>query len=124
MPRPKPHTLHPMASVRAFLSSTALDLDEHRLVADDTLLRLQQRSVVMERFGARPGPPVDECERLAAECDVLVCIVAHRYGFEPEAGRGSITRREVVAAKAAGKPVYAWIVDDTHPGTAPKEQDS
>ena len=123
MPRPKPHTLHPMASLRAFLSSTALDLDEHRLVADDTLLRLQQRSVVMERFGARPGPPVDECERLAAECDVLMCIVAHRYGFEPEAGRRSITRREGMAAKAAGKPVYAWIVDDTDPGTAPKEQD-
>ena len=74
MPRPKPHTLHPRASLRVFLSSTALDLDEHRLVADDTLLRLQQRSVVMERFGARPGPPVDECERLGLplphKCDL------------------------------------------------------
>lgn len=64
-----------------------------------------------------------ECERLAADCDVLVCIVAHRYGFEPEPGRGSMTRREVDAARAAGKPVYAWIVDDAHPWTAVKEQD-
>ena len=70
-----------------------------------------------------PGTPVAECERLAGECDVLVCIVAHRYGFEPEAGLGSITRREVDAARHAGKPVFAWIVDDAHPWTGVKEQD-
>ena len=112
-----------MAALRVFLSSTALDLAAHRQVADDTLLRLQQQSVAMERFGALPGTPVEECERLAATCDVLVCIVAHRYGFEPEPGRGSITLREVEAARQVGKPVYAWIVDDKHPWTEVKEQD-
>ena len=112
-----------MPALRVFLSSTAVDLTAHRLKADDTLLRLQQQSVVMERFGARPGAPVAECEQLAASCDVLVCIVAHRHGFEPEPGKGSITRREVEAAKLASKPVYAWIVDDKHPWTAAREQD-
>ena len=116
-------TMQRMANLRVFLSSTALDLGKHRGVADDTLLRLAQQSVVMERFGAQPGTPVAECERLAASCDLLVCIVAHRYGFEPEPGRGSITRREVAAARAAGKPVYAWIVDEAHPWTEAKEQD-
>jgi hypothetical protein len=87
---------------RVFLSSTAQDLVAYRQVADDTILRLSQESVVMERFGAQPGTPVAECERMAAECDVVVCIVAHRYGFVPEPGRGSITRREVEAARAAG----------------------
>ena len=111
-----------MPSLRVFLSSTAPDLIEHRCVADDTLLRLQQQSVPMERFGALPGTPVAECERLAASCDLLVCIVAHRHGCEPEPGRGSITRREVAAARAAGKPVYAWIVDDAHPWTEAKAQ--
>ena len=115
--------MHPMASLRVFLSSTALDLDEYRQIADNTLLRMQQQSVLMERFGARPGLPVAECERMAAACDVLVCIVAHRHGFEPDPGRGSITRREVEAAHKAGKPVYAWIVDDKHPWTKAKEQD-
>lgn len=104
-----------MSGLRVFLSSTAVDLNEHRRIADDTLLRLQQQAVVMERFGPLPGTPVAECERLAAGCDVLVCIVAHRHGYEPEPGKGSITRREVEAARQAGKPVYAWIVDDAHP---------
>jgi hypothetical protein len=92
-------------------------------LSDDTLLRLQQQSVVMERFGPLPGAPVDECERLAASSDLVVCILAHRYGYEPDAGHGSITRREVEAAKRAGKPVYAWIVEDKHPWTEAKEQE-
>ena len=87
--------------MKVFLSSTAVDLVAHRQVADDTILRLSQQAVVMERFGPLPGEPVAECERKAREADVLVCVVAHRYGFEPEPGRGSITRREVEAARAA-----------------------
>jgi len=37
--------------------------------------------------GPLPGEPVAECERKPRECDVLICIVEHRYGFEPENGR-------------------------------------
>jgi hypothetical protein len=89
--------------MKVFLSSTAQDLVAHRRVADDTILRLSQEAVVMERFGPLPGEPVAECERKARGCDVVLCIVAHRYGYVPEKGRGSITRREVEAAHAAGK---------------------
>lgn len=109
--------------MKVFLSSTAQDLVAHRRVADDTILRLSQNAVVMERFGPLPGEPVAECERKARESDVVVCIVAHRYGFVPDKGRGSITRREVEAAKAADKDVLAWIVADDHPWTEKKEQD-
>src|SRR4029453_18171555 len=109
--------------MKVFLSSTAQDLVAYRQVADDTILRLSQESVVMERFAPLPGEPVAECERKARESDVVVCIVAHRYGFGPEKGRGSITRREVEAAKAAGKDVLVWIVADDHPWTEKREQD-
>ncbi|MDP9191601.1 MAG: DUF4062 domain-containing protein [Acidobacteriota bacterium] len=109
--------------MKVFLSSTALDLVAYRKVADDTILRMSQESMVMERFGPMPGEPVAECERKARECDVLVCIVAHRYGFVPDKGRGSITRREVEAAKAAGRDVLVWIVADDFPWTEKKEQD-
>ena len=109
--------------MKVFLSSTALDLGAYRKVADDTILRLSQQTVAMERFGPLPGMPVDECERLARESDVAVCIVAHRYGFVPEKAKGSITRREVEAAKKAGKDVLVWIVDDNFPWIEKKEQD-
>ena len=109
--------------MKVFLSSTALDLVAHRKVADDTILRLSQHTVAMERFGSLPGTPVDECERLARESDLVICIVAHRYGFVPEKERGGITQREVEAAKAAGKDVLAWIPVDDYPWTEKKEQD-
>lgn len=109
--------------MKVFLSSTAQDLVAYRQVADDTILRMSQEAVVMERFGPLPGEPAAECERKARECDVVVCIVAHRYGFVPDKGRGSITRREVEAAKAAGRDVLVWIVADEHPWTEKREQD-
>jgi tetratricopeptide (TPR) repeat protein len=109
--------------MKVFLSSTAQDLVAYRKVADDTILRLLQESVVMERFGPISGEPVAECERKARECDVVVCIVAHRYGFVPDKGLGSITRREVEAAKAAGRDVLVWIAADDYPWTEKKEQD-
>ena len=109
--------------MKVFLSSTAQDLVAYRKVADDTILRMSQEAVVMERFGPLPGEPAVECERKARECDVVVCIVAHRYGFVPDKGRGSITRREVEAARAAGREVLVWIVADDYPWTEKKEQD-
>lgn len=110
--------------MKVFLSSTAQDLAEYRKVADDTILRLAAESVAMERFGPLPGRPVEECERLARESDVVICIVAHRYGYVPEKGLGSITRREVEAAHKAGKDVLVWIVSDDHPWNDKNEQDS
>jgi tetratricopeptide (TPR) repeat protein/cellulose biosynthesis protein BcsQ len=109
--------------IRVYLSSTAQDLLPYRRVAADTLLRMATEFVAMESSGPLPGEPVAECERKARECDVVVCIVGHRYGFVPDKGMGSITRREVEAAKAAGRDVLVWILADDHPWTEKKEQD-
>jgi len=109
--------------VRVFLSSTTQDLGAYRQAADDALLKLAHESVIMERFGPLPNEPVAECERRARESDVVVCIVAHRYGYVPEPGKGSITRREVEAAKEARREVLVWIVDDDHPWPEAKESD-
>lgn len=109
--------------MKVFLSSTAEDLSEYRRVADDTILRLSQESIAMERFGPHPGTPLEECERMARESDVVVCIVAHRYGSIPEGADASFTHREVEAAHKAGKKVLAWIVEDKHPWTETTEQD-
>src|SRR2546423_15388354 len=88
--------------MKVFLSSTALDLGAYRKVSDDTILRLSQQSAAMERFGPLPGMPVDECERLARESDVVVCIVAHRYGFVPGKSKGSIEGMELAILRLLG----------------------
>ena len=78
--------------MKVFLSSTAEDLVAYRKVADDTILRLSQESVVMERFGPLPGEPVAEC--------VFVFLGSER-AEERRVSDLSTAMREVRAALAA-----------------------
>jgi tetratricopeptide (TPR) repeat protein len=114
--------------LRIFISSTAIDLRDYRDKVRDAVLRLQDLPIAMETFSAQSGQPATECMRMAAEADAVICIVAHRYGYVPPKelggdGKRSITWLEVDAAKGAGKPVFAFLVDPKAPWTELKEQD-
>src|SRR5215470_9811365 len=114
--------------LRIFISSTAVDLREYREKVRDAVLSLQGLPIAMETFSAQSGQPASECMRMAAEANAVICIVAHRYGYVPPVelggdGERSITWLEVDAAKRAGKPVFAFLVDPKAPWTAVKEQD-
>ena len=114
--------------LRIFISSTAVDLLDYREKVRDAVLRLENLPIAMETFSAQSGQPTQECMRMAAEADAVICIVAHRYGYVPPPelggdGERSITWLEVDAAKRAGKPVFAFLLDPKAPWTAAKEQD-
>lgn len=105
-----------------------MDLSHYREKVRDAVLRLENLPIQMETFSALPGQPVRESTRMAAEADAVICIVAHRYGYIPPKALGgdgerSITWLEVDAAKRAGKPVYAFLIDSKAPWTGLKEQD-
>jgi hypothetical protein len=114
--------------LRIFISSTAVDLLDYREKVRDAVLRLEGLPIAMETFSAQSGQPAGECMRMAAEADAVICIVAHRYGYVPPPdlggdGERSITWLEVDAAKRAGKPVFAFLVDPKAPWTQVEEQD-
>lgn len=114
--------------LRILISSTAVDLPDYRAKVRDAVLSLEGLPIRMETFSALGGQPAPECMRLAAEADAVICIVAHRYGYVPPPDLGgdgdrSITWLEVAAAKRAGKPVFAFLVDPSAPWIAVKEQD-
>jgi tetratricopeptide (TPR) repeat protein len=120
------HSARPV--LRIFISSTAVDLLDYRDKVRDAVLRLESLPIAMETFSAQSGQPVGECMRMAAAADAVICIVAHRYGYVPPPelggdGERSITWLEVDAAKGAGKPVFAFLVDPKAPWTELKEQD-
>ena len=52
----------------------------------------------MEIFPASTRPTVEECLRLAKEADILVGIIAWRYGWQPDGKEKSITEMEYDAA--------------------------
>ncbi len=98
-------------SIKVFISSTYMDNAERRRVVEDAVLRAGMQPVGMERFNPSYRPTVEECKRLARECDVYVGIVAHRYGWGPDGREISITEIEYDAAKGEGRDRYMLEID-------------
>ena len=93
---------------RVFISSTYLDNAERRKVVEDAVLRADMQPVGMERFTASARPTVQECERLARECDVYVGIIAHRYGWIPDGHSGG-DRTRISSSSSDGIAVCILI---------------
>ena len=109
----------------AFISSTSEDLQEYRAKARDAALRLEFMPRMMEYFAASgKHPPLEAClARISgsdseAPADVLVVIVAHRYGWVPPDQAGSegksITWLECEKARENGKEILAFLVDEKY----------
>ena len=100
--------------MKVFLSSTKLDLLEHRRVAIDALERLDLQFIGMEIFGARPEEPVKACLSEVDECDLFVGIYAHKYGHIPVNSNISITEEEFNYAFLKNKPIFCFLVSENY----------
>jgi Domain of unknown function (DUF4062) len=101
--------------VRTFISSTYLDLVDHRRVVANALERLGQTAGRMEVFGARPNEPTVACFDEIQRCDLFVGIYAYRYGYVPEGAETSITEQEFDRARQLSKPIFCFVIDEGHP---------
>ena len=105
-----------------FIASTSEDLKRHRRAARDAAVRAGFLPRMQEYFAAGGNLPLDACMKKVSGSDaeppsnVLVVIVAHRYGWVPEdqAGseRKSITWLECDEAVRSGQEVLALLVDE------------
>ena len=109
-PVEKPSTGAP----QVFISSTCEDLGSYRAAAREAAIRAGFYPDMSDDWAAKDTLPLDECLAKVAGDDVLVVIVAHRFGWVPEdqpgaeADRNSITWLECEAAKAQGMRVLAF----------------
>ena len=83
---------------KVFMSSTYLDNKDRRKRVEDAIQRAGMIHVGMERFTADARPTLETCLEYAREADVLVGIIAWRYGWIPDGRRFSITELEYDAA--------------------------
>ncbi len=100
-----------------FISSTSIDLPEHREAVVDALLAIGLFPSGMEHW---PTPadknPVDFCYQKMQEAEIFIGIYAHRYGWRPDgSGSPSITEMEYDWAGELGIPRFCFIMDDDHP---------
>jgi len=119
----------PLPRKKFLVSSTSQDLAPYRQRLDEALLRLEQDGIAMEYFGAETSRSVDVCRRKVEEADVIILVIAHRYGWIPSVNEGgdgatSITHLEFEHARSLDKPVPAFVVDPSVEWAGPKEQDA
>jgi hypothetical protein len=112
-----------------FISSTAEDLEAYRDAARDAAVGADCLPGMMEYFVASGDkPPLETCLGKVSDADVLVVIVAHRYGWVPPDQPGgnyrSITWLECLEAEREGKEILAFVVDEKQPWPEDKREES
>lgn len=108
-----------MAEVlRVFISSTSIDLTDHRARALDACLRQNMLPVMMEHLPAADGDAVDVSLKMVEESDIYLGIFGRRYGYVPTGYSTSITEMEYDHAVKLGLPRLIFIMDNGHPVAA------
>ena len=86
------------------------------MAAADAARKAGFLAVMSEDFPAKDARPLDECLTKVAKADLVVAIVAHRYGWVPNdplnQDNKSITWLECERAAKEGKDVLAFLLDD------------
>ena len=103
-----------------FISSSCEDLEKtrHRAEARQAALRAGLFPDMQEYWPAKDNPPLKECLARVEQAEVLVVMVAHRFGWIPgdqavedPNERKSITWLECEHAVRRGREVLAFLVD-------------
>ena len=100
------------------ISSTSLDLPQHRQQVIDACLRMDCTPLPMETLGARDADAVQESLRLVDEADIYIGVLAHRYGFVPPGCDKSIAELEYDRAVERRIPRLIFFMHKDHLLTA------
>jgi tetratricopeptide (TPR) repeat protein len=104
--------------LQVMISSTARDLPEHRREAMDACLRQGMFPIMMEHLPASDDEAVPASLKMVNEADIYVLILAHRYGYVPDANnptRISVTEHEYNRAVERKIPILTFAMHEDHP---------
>jgi tetratricopeptide (TPR) repeat protein len=103
------------------VSSTYLDLKEHRKKVIAAVENLGFKANVMEHSGARSDLNViDTSLKMVEDSAAYIAIIGHKYGQIPKSDKDnrkgvSITELEFDKALALNRPILLFIMNDDHP---------
>jgi hypothetical protein len=103
---------------KVMISSTALDLPEHRDLVKDACLRQGMFPVMMEHLPAADADAIAESLRMVNEVDIYLGIFAYRYGYIPKGHNISITEMEYNRAVERGILRLIFLMHKKHPLTS------
>jgi hypothetical protein len=105
----------PATTKRVFISSTSIDLPEHRKKVIAACNQLGLIPDGMEHWPAADAEALELCLAKVDEADIFVGIYAHRYGWIPPGESKSITELEYDRAVKRGVPRYLFVMGKKHP---------
>jgi hypothetical protein len=97
------------------VSSTALDLPEHRKEVKDACLRMGMFPMMMELMPGRDAEITSAALRMVDEADIYLGIFAYRYGYIPLEYDISITEMEYNRAVERGITRLIFLMHEDHP---------
>ncbi len=106
-----------MTRRKVMISSTALDLPEHRQGLRDACERAAFEPHMMEKLPALDADAIEASLQMVDEADVYVGVFAYRYGYVPKGHDISITEMEYNRAVELKKPRLIFFIDEAHPIT-------
>lgn len=101
--------------MKVYLSSTFLDLQDHREKVAKALRKARYDVVMMEEYVARDELVEIACQGDVTGCDAYLGLFAWRYGYVPEDNnpeRQSVTELELLAAESQSIPRLVFLVKD------------
>ena len=121
-------------TMKAMISSTAIDLPDHRKQVVDACIRLGVLPIGMEQLPARDASGVQVSLEMVDKADIYIGIYAWRYGWVPDVpgvpnpNKISITEMEFNRAlerKQSGeiKEILIFVMHDDHPIRARDKED-
>jgi hypothetical protein len=94
-----------------FISSVGKDLKPEREAVTREVLKLGDRPIGMEYFGASPEPPLEECLLQLADADLMVLVLGPSYGSVHPGTGLSYTENEFRYAQKSGIDVLAFLAE-------------
>jgi hypothetical protein len=103
------------------ISSTSLDLPEHREQVMNACIRMGMFPVMMEHLTASDVNASTKSLAMVDRADIFIGVLAFRYGYVPDSNnpeRISVTEMEYNRAVERGIPRLIFFMDKLHPITA------
>lgn len=106
--------------LKAVISSTILDLPEHRKEVMDACLSQRIFPVMMEYLPASDSEAISISLEMVDEADLYLGVFGHRYGYVPKdrnPDRIGVTEMEYNRAVERKIPRFIFVMDEGHPIT-------
>jgi hypothetical protein len=111
---------HKQEVLKVMVSSTIIDLPQHRTEIQAACLRQGMLPIMMEHEPASDAEAISFSIGLVDRSDIYVGVYAHRYGYIPKENNPkniSLTEMEYDRAVERNIPRFIFIMDDLHPIT-------